>query len=112
MENPLASRRCVPCEGRVSPLPPERVDALLQQICGWKLVEGSRIEKIFKTKAFVDGLDLVNRIGRLAEEENHHPDLLLRWGRVRVSISTHAAGGLTENDFILAAKIDELSARA
>jgi 4a-hydroxytetrahydrobiopterin dehydratase len=87
------------------------VDDLLGRIEGWAVEESEghlRLAKVFKFKGFMPGVDLVNRIAPIAEAEKHHPDLLLSYGSVTVWLWTHAAGGLTENDFILAAKIDQL----
>jgi 4a-hydroxytetrahydrobiopterin dehydratase len=87
------------------------VDDLLGRVEGWAVEESEghlRLAKVFKFKGFMPGVDLVNRIAPIAEAEKHHPDLLLSYGSVTVWLWTHAAGGLTENDFILAAKIDQL----
>lgn len=78
------------------------------QIPEWEVVDNHHLRRVVKTKAFADGLKLVNRIGAIAEREGHHPDLVLKWGRVRIEVWTHAVDGLTDNDFILAAKIDRL----
>lgn len=102
----LAERTCVPCRGGVPPLTPEQVAPLLAQLEGWKVVENHYLEKSYDLADFAQALDLVNRIGAVAEEQGHHPDLFLTWGRVDVSIWTHKIDGLTESDFILAAKCD------
>src|SRR5262245_62179498 len=102
----LAERQCVPCKGGVPPLTPAQFEPLLAQIDGWTVVEAHHLEKQFKLKNFAEALDLVNRIGAIAEEQNHHPDILLAWGRVQVTIWTHKINGLTESDFIFAAKCD------
>lgn len=109
----LADRHCVPCEGDVPALNREQVAPLLSQIQGWDLreVDGhDEITKIFKFQNFVQAVDFVNQITPVAEAEGHHPDLEVSWGRVRVRLWTHVARGLTENDFVLAAKIDRLQA--
>lgn len=110
---PLARRRCVPCEGGTPPLPIERARALLDQLgAGWELRQAGGHDELVKTFRFADFLGavgFVNDVTPVAEEEGHHPDLLVAWGRVEVRLWTHVARGLTENDFILAAKIDELS---
>jgi 4a-hydroxytetrahydrobiopterin dehydratase len=96
----------------VPALGPDQVEALLSQLDGWSLEEEAghqEISKGFKFRNFVEAVDFVNRITPVAEAEGHHPDLEVSWGRVRVLLWTHAAGGLTENDFILAAKIDSLA---
>ena len=109
MEN-LASKKCVPCEGGTPSLSREQVKKLLPQIQGW--ITGSDFKKIsrnFKFKDFKAALDFVNKVAELAESEGHHPDILVHdWNKVRLELSTHAIGGLSENDFIMAAKIDGL----
>ncbi len=112
---PLNQRHCVPCEGGVPPLDAGQVAPLLAQIEGWQVettAKHQQLVKRFRFRDFVSAVDFVNRITPLAEAEQHHPDLLVSWGRVRVQLWTHVAGGLTENDFILAAKIDDLAARS
>jgi 4a-hydroxytetrahydrobiopterin dehydratase len=104
----LAEKRCVPCEGGTPPLKPEDVAPLLQMLGGgWLLVEGHHIEKEYRFKNFRRALEFVNRVGEIAEREGHHPDIYLSWGKARLSLWTHVAAGLTENDFILAAKSDK-----
>ncbi len=105
----LVAKHCVPCRGGVPPLEPARVSELLEQLDGWAVEEGHHLSKTFKSPDFAQALALVNKIGALAEEEGHHPDLYLSWGAVRVEIWTHKIDGLTESDFILAAKIDQLA---
>ena len=104
----LASKKCVPCEGGVPPLSPEEVQSLLQSVPEWSLSEdGNRIRREWKAKNFLAGLAFFEKVGALAEDEGHHPDLHLQGYRnIAVEIWTHAVGGLTENDFILAAKIN------
>ncbi len=106
----LAKKRCAPCEGGVAPLSAERVRELLPQVPAWQLgPDGRRISRRWRVLDFATGLDFFRRIGELAEAEDHHPDLhLANYRDVTVELWTHAAGGLTENDFILAAKIDAL----
>jgi 4a-hydroxytetrahydrobiopterin dehydratase len=105
----LAQKRCVPCEGGVFPLARQESEPLLKQVKDWKLADDAlSIAKEFKLKNFAEALAFTNKIGAVAEEEGHHPDLTVSWGKVGVSLSTHAIGGLSENDFILAAKIDTL----
>ena len=111
---PLARRRCVPCEGGAPPLTGERSAALLAQLDGWTVENAGDHEQLFKLIRFPDfrrAVEFVDLIAPIADAEAHHPDLLVGWGRVRVQLWTHAAGGLTENDFILAAKIDQAAAR-
>lgn len=108
--NTLARKHCTPCEGHVRPLPPEQVAALAAQVPAWAVgAGGSRLRREWKVKDFAAGLDFFRRVGEVAEAEGHHPDLhLTSYRDVAVELWTHAAGGLTENDFILAARIDEL----
>jgi 4a-hydroxytetrahydrobiopterin dehydratase len=106
MATRLAERRCQPCGRGTSPLPPDQVAALLGQLQGWRVEDGKRIVKRFRFRNFADAVAFVNKIAPIAEAEGHHPDLDVGWGRVEVSLTTHAIGGLSENDFILAAKID------
>lgn len=109
MPSRLSDKECVPCHGGMPTLPEERVDALLRELdAGWEVVDGHHLQKSFGFPDFATALDFVNRVGELAESEGHHPDLHLSWGRVEVEIWTHAVDGLTENDFVLAAKIEEL----
>ena len=103
---PLAARRCVPCEAGTPPLRPEEWHPLLEQLDGWEVRDGLRLAKEYRFQDFVQAVDFVNRITPIAEAEGHHPDLQVGWGRVLVELTTHAAKGLTENDFVLAAKID------
>ena len=107
----LAAQRCVPCRGGVPPLAGAELEALLARLGpnDWQAVGGHHLEKTFRFPDFARALGFVNRVGELAEEQGHHPDLHLAWGRVRVEIWTHAIDGLTESDFVLAAKIDRLA---
>jgi 4a-hydroxytetrahydrobiopterin dehydratase len=102
----LADRDCVPCRGKVPPLAPERSSELLGHLDGWRVVDGHHLAKEYRFPDFARALALVNAIGSVAEAQNHHPDLELAWGRVGVKIWTHAIDGLTESDFVLAAKCD------
>ena len=105
----LASRECIPCSGGVAPLAGEELEALNRQLGnGWEVVEGHHLEKDFRFDDFRQALDFANRIGGLAEEVNHHPDLRLGWGYVHVSLWTHKIDGLSEADFVWAAKADQL----
>ncbi len=105
----LGQKRCIPCEGGVPALDDSEVRRLLGQIDGWDAPanEGT-IRKKFKFATFADTIDFVNRMAKLAEAEGHHPDFCVRFTVVDVSLTTHAIGGLSENDFILASKIDRL----
>lgn len=109
MSSGLADEECVPCHGGMPTLSEADAAELLRELdAGWEVVEGHHLEKSFELPDFAAALDFVNRVGELAEAEGHHPDLHLSWGRVDVRIWTHAVDGLTENDFVLAAKIEEL----
>ena len=104
----LAKRQCVPCRSDTPRVEGDLLSRLLAELGdGWE-VSGERLRRSFRFPDFISGLAFVNRIGDVAEAEQHHPDLFLAWGRVTVEIWTHAIGGLSENDFILAAKIDAL----
>lgn len=105
----LADQRCVPCRGGVPPLKGERLDELRAQLgADWRVVEDHHLTRTFEFEDFVGALAFTNAVGALAEDEGHHPDLHLAWGRVVVEIWTHKIDGLTESDFVLAAKIDRL----
>jgi 4a-hydroxytetrahydrobiopterin dehydratase len=109
MSSDLARKACVPCRGGVPPLAGrELVDLQAALGGGWRAVDEHHLEKEFGFEDFRSALDFTNRVGELAEEQGHHPDIYLSWGRVRTRIWTHKIDGLTESDFILAAKIDEL----
>jgi 4a-hydroxytetrahydrobiopterin dehydratase len=104
----LSKKKCVPCEGGVPKLGPDRVNELLRELDGWTVRE-ERLWKHHRFKDFAAAMRFVNAIAVVAEDEGHHPDFTVRdWNVVDVSIWTHAIGGLSENDFILAAKIDRL----
>jgi 4a-hydroxytetrahydrobiopterin dehydratase len=104
----LADKTCVPCRGDVPPLKGAELEELIGQVPGWEIVDEHHLRKEFRVENFRDALDLVNRVGKLAEEQAHHPDIAFGWGRVEVVIYTHKIDGLTESDFILAAKVDRL----
>jgi 4a-hydroxytetrahydrobiopterin dehydratase len=111
MASPLADRHCVACKPGTPTLPQDQVDRLLEQLKGWSVEEANghlQLTRTFRFKGFLPGVELVNAIARIAEAEAHHPDLHLSYGSLRVELWTHAAGGLTENDFVLAAKIDQI----
>jgi 4a-hydroxytetrahydrobiopterin dehydratase len=110
-EQNLADRHCVPCKGGTPALDRERVNALIGQLDGWAVQETSGHLELFKElkfRNFVEAVDFVNKLTPVAEAEGHHPDLEVSWGRVGVRLWTHVAGGLTENDFVMAAKLDRL----
>ncbi len=108
----LADQKCVPCRGGIPPLKGEAVRTLLERLGGgWQAVNEHHLEKDYAFKNFRDALAFVNRVGAIAEAEGHHPDVFLAWGKVRLTIWTHKIDGLSESDFILAAKADR-AARA
>ena len=104
----LASRECVPCRGGVPPMQGDEIKKFAEQLKGWDVVEEHHLRKIFEFKDFREALAFVNSVGQLAEEQGHHPDISFGWGRAEITIWTHKIDGLTESDFILAAKIDKL----
>lgn len=105
---PLADQTCVPCRGGVPPLRGEEIKTLLAEIPNWEAPNDHHLFRIFRFPDFQTGLEFVNRAGAIAEEQGHHPDLLLAWGKVEIKIYTHKIDGLTESDFVLAAKIDRI----
>jgi 4a-hydroxytetrahydrobiopterin dehydratase len=110
-QTPLNEQRCVACKPGSPHLSHEEIEDLLGQVDGWTVEEAGghlRLAKVFKFKGFMPGVEFVNHIAPVAEAEKHHPDLLVTYGSVTVWLWTHAAGGITQNDFILAAKIDRL----
>ncbi len=108
----LAEKHCVPCRGGVPPLKGEALEQMKAQVAGWEVVDEHHLAKTYTFPDFRTALDYVNRIGAIAEAEGHHPDLYLSWGKVEVKTWTHKIDGLTESDFILAAKIDGLSGKS
>jgi len=106
--NDLAGRQCVPCRGGVPPLPSEEIAKLLTQLDGWEVVAEHHLRKEYKFEDFKAAQEFVNQVGELAEQQWHHPDISYGWGRAEITIWTHKIDGLTESDFILAAKIDQL----
>mgnify|MGYP005730103379 FL=1 len=111
--NDLAKKKCIPCEGSTPPFNIKEIHKYLKQVDGWKVIEdkidGFHLIKNFKFDNFLQSLDFINNVARIAEEEGHHPDLWFGWGYARIKIFTHAIKGLAESDFILAAKIDKIS---
>jgi len=103
----LAEKMCVPCRGGVPPLTAEQIKPLTSEVADWNVVNNHHIEREFKFSDFKTALDFVDKVGAIAEEQGHHPDIYLAWGKARVTIWTHKIDGLTESDFILAAKIDK-----
>ncbi len=102
----LAELKCIPCQGGIPALKGEELARFAAQLPEWSVVAEHHLTRSFSFPDFQQGLDFVNRVGAVAEREGHHPDLFLTWGRVDVTIYTHKVDGLTESDFILAAKID------
>lgn len=104
----LSSKQCVPCRGGVPPLQGGEIELLLTQLNGWEVVMEHHLKKNYGFANFREALAFVNRVGELAEGQGHHPDICFGWGTAEITIYTHKIDGLTESDFILAAKIDEL----
>lgn len=108
MADDLASKVCVPCRGGVPPLTEEKQKPLLAQLEGWHVVDNHHLAKKYEFPDFVQALAFVNRVGEVAEKNGHHPDIYLTWGKVGIEIYTHKINGLTESDFVLAAKCDKV----
>jgi 4a-hydroxytetrahydrobiopterin dehydratase len=104
----LAGRECVPCRGGVRPMRSDEIKKFLAQLAGWEVIEEHHLRKAYTFKDFREALAFVNRVGALAEAQGHHPDIAFGWGQAALTIWTHKIDGLTESDFILAAKIDAL----
>jgi 4a-hydroxytetrahydrobiopterin dehydratase len=104
----LVDRQCVPCRGGVPPLAGDEITKLQSQLGGWEVVKEHHLRKEYKFKDFKEAQAFVNRAGEIAEQQGHHPDICYGWGHAEVTIWTHKIDGLTESDFILAAKIDAL----
>ena len=106
----LIQKKCVACEGAVKPLKRKEFSKYLSQVKEWKVIKDKKIEREFTLKNFREALAFINQIGEIAEQEHHHPDILLySWNKVKISLYTHAINGLFINDFIVAAKIENLS---
>jgi len=103
----LSSKQCVPCRGGVPPLTADEIKPLLNQLQGWEVVNEHHLRKVYKFSNFREALGFVNKVGEIAEEQGHHPDICFGWGQAEITIWTHKINGLTESDFILAAKVDE-----
>jgi|TARA_B110001452_G_scaffold193447_1_gene163439 4a-hydroxytetrahydrobiopterin dehydratase len=110
--NDLIDKKCVPCEGGISPMDLSEIHKYQKKVDEWNIVNNEKqiyfLEKDFKFKNFLDSQNFINKVGEISETENHHPDILFGWGYAKISITTHAIEGLSQNDFILAAKIDRL----
>jgi 4a-hydroxytetrahydrobiopterin dehydratase len=110
MAEKLADKNCVPCRGGIPPLKGKELEKLQQSVPGWTVAHEHHLNRQFKFPDFKQALDFVNRVGAVAEEQGHHPDILLTWGKAEITLWTHSIDGLTESDFIMAAKIDRLNA--
>src|SRR5437762_5261585 len=105
----LAEKECMPCKGEVLPLKGQELARLSEELNGgWQVVNAHHLEKEYKFKDFRHALDFTNKVGELAEAQGHHPDIYLAWGKVKLTVWTHKVDGLTESDFVLAAKADRL----
>jgi 4a-hydroxytetrahydrobiopterin dehydratase len=104
----LSAKHCTPCKEGGCPLKGQPLLSLYGQLSGWQLVADHHLEKTYAFKNFKEALAFVNRLGEFAEKERHHPDIYLSWGKVKLTIWTHKIDGLTESDFVLAAKSDEI----
>ena len=109
MPEQLADKKCVPCRGGVPPVKGQELQTLLKSVPQWNAINEHHLTRRFKFPDFKQALDFVNRVGALAEEQGHHPDILLAWGKAEITLWTHKIDGLTESDFIMAAKIDRLT---
>jgi 4a-hydroxytetrahydrobiopterin dehydratase len=104
----LASQSCVPCRGDTPAIQGSQLGALQAQVPEWAVIDEHRLSRNFRFPDFKQALDFVNRVGAVAEQQGHHPDIVLAWGKVEITLWTHAIHGLSESDFIMAAKIDQL----
>lgn len=102
----LTEKTCVPCEGGMPPLPADKIAEYLKELEGWDVKEDKLIARTFSFKTFKEGIDFVNQVANLAEQEQHHPDIHIRYRKVTLELTTHAIKGLSENDFIMASKVD------
>ena len=102
----LADRHCSACKGDIPRLEGQELEDLVRQLPAWTVVQQHHLSRRFEFRDFASALEFVNRVGSVAEEEGHHPDILLAWGRVEIEIFTHKINGMSESDFILAARID------
>ena len=109
----LVDRKCVPCEGGVVPFDISEIHKYQKKVDGWEVLKDGKniyyLEKKFVFKDFLGSQNFVNEVGKISEQEGHHPDIFFGWGYAKINISTHAIKGLSENDFILAAKIDKIN---
>jgi 4a-hydroxytetrahydrobiopterin dehydratase len=107
----LTEKHCVPCEVGTQPFDLETINGLLPMVPEWKLEDTTKIKRRFKFNNFIESMRFINEVAQLAEAEGHHPDIFVSYSYVRISLTTHNIGGLSENDFIMAAKIDEIFAK-
>ena len=111
--NDLINKKCVPCEGGATPFDISEIHKYQKKVDGWEIIKNDKniyfLEKKFKFKNFLASQDFVNKVGEISEQEGHHPDIMFGWGYAKINIITHAIEGLSENDFILAAKIDKVT---
>ena len=109
--NKLLEKKCIPCEGGVVPFDISEIHKYQKMVDGWNIIKDKKdiyfLEKQFSFKNFLDSQKFVNEVGKISEEEGHHPEITFGWGYAKINITTHAIEGLSENDFILAAKIDK-----
>lgn len=108
----LASKTCVPCKGGTPPLKGEELDELRRQVPEWEVVDEHHLRRRFRFRNFRESLRFINEVGELAEEQGHHPDISFGWGYAEITVWTHKIDGLTESDFIFAAKVDTLQPAA
>ena len=107
--NDLTSKKCVPCEEGTPPLTPKQYESLLKELkLDWEVIDNKKIKYEFKFNSYLEGLEFAQKVGKLAETEDHHPNIHIYYKRVVIDLSTHSIGGLSENDFIVAAKIEDL----
>ena len=111
MPAPLAERHCVALPDGTPALAPDARDTLLKEVPGWEVVDGKRLRRTFRFKDFASALGFVDEVGAMADAEDHHPEIALTWGRATIEIWTHTVGGLSENDFVFAARADAIAAR-
>ena len=104
----LSEKHCVPCQGGILPMKRQEINGYLRDLNGWHVIENHHIRKVYTFADFNSSLAFVNKVGMLAEEENHHPNICFTWGKVEITIWTHKINGLHENDFILAAKTEKI----
>ena len=112
MSDDLLNKKCLPCEGGVIPFDISEIHKYQKKVDGWEIIKNNKdiyiLEKKFVFKNFLESQSFVNKVGNISEEENHHPDIFFGWGYAKIHITTHAIEGLSENDFILASKIDKI----